>query len=70
GRAQDRMKRQRDYAIAITGLVYILGIMDAVVDAHLYQQRHDPDLAIRPAIIYDQFATQPPTAGLSLNFKF
>ncbi|MDO5617068.1 MAG: DUF5683 domain-containing protein [Cruoricaptor ignavus] len=70
GRAQDRMKRQRDYAIAITSLVYILGIMDAVVDAHLYQQRNDPDLAIRPAIIYDQFATQPPTAGLSLNFKF
>ena len=35
GRTQDRAKRQRDYAIAITGLVYILNIVDAVVDAHL-----------------------------------
>ena len=28
GRTQDRAKRQRDYAIAITGLIYILNIRD------------------------------------------
>ncbi|WP_435525274.1 DUF5683 domain-containing protein [Chryseobacterium indoltheticum] len=27
GNAQDRVKRQRDYAIAITGLIYILNIV-------------------------------------------
>lgn len=70
GRAQDQAKRQRDYAIAITSLVYILNIMDAVVDAHLYEQRHDPDLAIKPTVIYDQFAEANAKAGLSLSYRF
>lgn len=68
--AQDRSKRQRDYAIAITGLIYILNIVDAVVDAHLYDGRKDPDLTFTPAIIYDEFGNNPPKTGLSLNFKF
>lgn len=70
GRAQAQAKRQRDYAIAITSLVYILNIMDAVVDAHLYEQRHDPDLAIKPTVIYDQFAEANAKAGLSLSYRF
>lgn len=70
GRTQDQAKRQRDYAIAITSLVYILNIMDAVVDAHLYEQRHDPDLAIKPTVIYDQFAEANAKAGLSLSYRF
>lgn len=70
GRTQDRMKRQRDYSIAITGLVYILNIMDAVVDAHLFEQRNDPDLALTPTVIYDPLASASSKAGLSLNFKF
>lgn len=70
GRAQDTFKRQRDYAIAITGLVYVLNIIDAVVDAHLYDQKRDPDLALQPAIIYDEYATQSTKAGLSLSFRF
>lgn len=68
--AQDRSKRQRDYAIAITGLIYILNIVDAVVDAHLYEGRKDPDLTFTPAIIYDEFGNNPPKTGLSLSFKF
>ena len=70
GNAQDRIKRQRDYAIAITGLIYILNIVDAVVDAHLYEGRKDPDLTFAPAVIYDNFRTQPPKTGLALNFRF
>lgn len=70
GNTQDRAKRQRDYAIAVSGLIYILNIVDAVVDAHLYDQKHDPDLAIKPAIIYDEFGTQNAKAGLSFNYKF
>lgn len=71
GNAQDRRKRQRDYAIAITLGVYILNIIDAVVDAHLYEGRRDPDLAISPVIIND--FTSPDysaKAGLSLNYRF
>lgn len=70
GRVQDRAKRQRDYAIAVTGLVYILNIVDAVVDAHLYEGRKDPDLTLAPAVIYDDFNTNPPRTGLALSFRF
>ena len=70
GNAQDRSKRQRDYAIGISALIYILNIVDAVVDAHLYEGRHDPDLAITPIIINDQFTNSYAKAGLSLNFRF
>lgn len=70
GNAQDRSKRYRDYSIAITGLVYILGIVDAVVDAHLYEQRHDPDLALKPTIINDNIGIGQAKAGLSLSYRF
>ncbi|MDR2204922.1 MAG: DUF5683 domain-containing protein [Flavobacteriaceae bacterium] len=70
GRVQDRAKRQRDYAIAITGLIYVLNIVDAVVDAHLYEGKHDPDLTLQPTVIYDEFALQNTKPGLSLRLKF
>ncbi|KIC64837.1 DUF5683 domain-containing protein [Chryseobacterium taiwanense] len=70
GNVQDRAKRQRDYAIAITGLIYILNIVDAVVDSHLYESRHDPDLSFAPAVIQDQFGITPPKTGLSLSYRF
>lgn len=70
GRTQDRAKRQRDYAIAITGVVYVLGIIDAVVDAHLYEGRKDPDLALKPTVIFDEFAPINTKAGLSLSYNF
>ena len=70
GNTQDRAKRQRDYAVAITGLIYILNIVDAVVDAHLYEQKHDPDLALKPTVINDNFGMGYAKAGLSLTFRF
>jgi len=70
GRTQDQAKRQRDYAIAVTGLIYILNIVDAVVDAHLYEGRKDPDLALKPTIIYDEFGKMNSKAGLSLSYNF
>ena len=70
GNAQDRSKRQRDYAIAITGLIYILNIVDAVVDAHLYEPRHDPDLSFAPTVVQDQYGFAPPKTGLSLSYRF
>lgn len=70
GNAQDRSKRQRDYAIGITGLIYILNIIDAVVDAQLYEGRHDPDLAIVPSVINDQYNLGMAKPGLTLSFRF
>src|SRR5690606_32905037 len=70
GRTQDRVKRQRDYAIAITSLLYVLNIVDAVVDAHLYEGRKDPDLAVKPTVIFDEFGKNASNAGLSLSYNF
>ena len=70
GREQDRWKRYRDYWIAGTTLVYILNIVDAVVDAHLYEGKNDPDLSLKPTVIFDDFGKQSPTAGLSFNYSF
>lgn len=70
GNTQDRAKRYKDYAIAVTGLVYILNIVDAVVDAHLYDQKHDPDLAIKPTIVNDNYGLGYAKAGLSLTYRF
>lgn len=70
GNAQDRAKRQRDYAIAITGLIYILNIVDAVVDAHLYESRHDPDLTFKPSLIQDQYGFDTPKTGFALSYRF
>ena len=70
GNIQDKAKRQRDYAVAITGLIYVLNIVDAVVDAHLYEQKHDPDLALKPTVINDNFGMGYAKAGLSLTFRF
>lgn len=70
GRTQDRARRQRDYAIAVTALVYVLNIVDAVVDAHLYEGRKDPDLALNPTFIFDEFSLDNSKAGLSFTYKF
>ncbi len=69
GRAQDRVKRQRDYAIAITALIYVLNIVDAVVDAHLYEGRQDPDLALSPAVIQDELSGKQAVA-LGVRYRF
>lgn len=71
GRQQDTAKRYRDYWIAITAGVYLLNILDAVVDAHLYEGRRDPDLALSPTIIFNEVnPVAVPHPGLALQFKF
>ncbi len=69
GRTQDRVKRQRDYAIAVTALIYVLNIVDAVVDAHLYEGRQDPDLALSPAVIQDELSGKQAVA-LGVRYRF
>lgn len=71
GNTQDSRRRYRDYAIAITAGIYILNIVDAIVDAHLYEGRKDPDLAISPSILHDY--TNPKhtaKAGFTVRYKF
>ena len=71
GNTRDSRRRYRDYAIAITAAVYLLNIVDAVVDAHLYEGRKDPDLALSPTILNDYSGMDYSVkAGLSLSYKF
>lgn len=69
GNTQDARRRQRDYAIAITAGIYLLNIIDAVVDAHLYEGRKDPDLVISPVLL-ENYTHQQGVAGLSLRYRF
>ena len=66
---QDEYKRNRDYSMALTILAYVLNIVDATVDAHLFSIKNDPDFTWKPVIIQDQYTYQP-VMGLNLNFKF
>ena len=70
GRTQDRAKRQRDYAIAITAGIYLLSIIDAVVDAHLSPMKNDPDLAFAPVIVADPMGFEPGKPGIGLVYRF
>lgn len=68
GVIQDDMKRNRDYAIVLTVLAYALNILDATVDAHLYEIRKDKDLSIDPTAFIDP-QTGKSIVGLALTLK-
>lgn len=70
GRTQDRFKRQRDYAIAITALVYVLNILDAAVDAHLYEQKKDPDLVFYPSMIPNEYTGVGGVLAFGVRYRF
>lgn len=66
---QDDRKRSRDYAIALTALGYLLNILDATVDAHLYGINKDPDLSFQPVMMQD-FHSSEIRIGLGVNYQF
>lgn len=66
---QDTRKRTRDYAIALTALGYLLNVLDATVDAHLFGINKDPDLSMKPVILQHQQSNEM-AMGIGLNLKF
>lgn len=66
---QDDRKRSRDYAIALTALGYVLNILDATVDAHLFGIKKDPDLSFQP-IILQNYQTNELAMGFGFSYKF
>ena len=64
-------QRYRDLGIIGFSLLYVLNIVDATVDAHLFTFDVSPDLSIsiRPSI-YSSAYTNTYTKGLSLSVKF
>lgn len=66
---QDDFKRKRDYSVALTVLAYLLNVVDATVDAHLFTIRHDAEMSFKPTIIQGEITPQP-VFGLAFNLKF
>lgn len=65
---QDDFRRNRDYAIAVTTLVYVLNILDATVDAHLYEIRRDRDLSLEPTALLNPVSGKV-NMGLALKIN-
>lgn len=68
---QNYYHRYRDLSVIGAGLLYVLNIVDASVDAHLFTFNVDDDLSfhIQPTLINIAKANQY-TTGFSLNIKF
>ncbi|MEX1188478.1 MAG: DUF5683 domain-containing protein [Bacteroidia bacterium] len=68
---QDFYRRNRDLSIVGMALLYALNIIDATVDAHLFDFNVSDDLSlkIRPSAVYTAFSPIP-AAGIGLNFRF
>lgn len=66
-------RRQRDFTYLWIGIVYVLNIVDASVDAHLSTFDIGDDLSMKVAPYYDHrlwAKNNQGTFGLSLQFKF
>jgi hypothetical protein len=68
---QDFYRRNRDLTIVGMALLYALNIIDATVDAHLFDFNVSDDLSmhIRPKAVYPAFSAVP-AFGVGLNLRF
>jgi len=68
---KDYYRRNRDLTYILTGLWYILNVIDATVDAHLFTWDVDEDLSLRwqPAM-HEPVYGYKPKGGLKLTFNF
>ncbi len=67
---RDFYRRNRDLSLIFAGLVYVLNIVDASVDAHLYYFDVSDDLSMRvdPAIIPSSTGALSASLLVTLNF--
>ncbi len=66
---QRRFRKDRELAVLLTTIAYILNIVDANVSAHLQQYNIDNKLSVRPNMDFDKLSTQP-SFGLKLHYSF
>ena len=60
-----------EISIGVTAIFYVLNIIDAMVDAHLYYFDISDDLSLRwsPSVM-PSLAHNRPSYGMSLQFRF
>ncbi len=68
---KDGYRRNMEFSYIITGLIYILNIVDASVDAHFYTYDVNENLAVKiePRVIFKTIEPTP-TANITLTYKF
>jgi len=66
----NKTRRQRDYFSILTGIWYILQIMDAHVDAHLKEFDLNPQLQVKVEPMVENSQLTGRNSGVSLKFKF
>lgn len=68
---KDDARRYRDLNWILAGLWYVLNILDATVDAHLFSWEVDDNLSLRvEPQMYNQMGYQKPAGGLKLSLRF
>jgi hypothetical protein len=67
---QDQYRQNRDLFIIVTSLVYVLNIVDALVDAHLFSFDVSDDLSLNWQPYCSYTANAKGAAGLSFQLKF
>jgi Family of unknown function (DUF5683) len=68
---RDYYRRNLEFTYILTGLWYVLNIVDAAVDAHLYNYDINDDLTIRFKPVFDYAQNTPKIhPGVSLSFRF
>lgn len=67
----DGYRKNRDLSFAAATIVYVLNIIDAHVDAHLFTFNVDDNLSLKlePAF-YPAFANRPPHSELKIKLNF
>lgn len=63
-------RRNRDLTIIITTAVYVLNLLDAYVDAHLFNFNVNDNLSLQALPDFGLDHMAKPTAGIRLNFTF
>lgn len=66
---RDYYRRNRDFCYIIAGVVYVLNIIDAYVDAHLKDFDVSDDLSLHTHPYFNIDGTGSPVAGISLCFR-
>ncbi|MCQ2285165.1 MAG: DUF5683 domain-containing protein [Bacteroidales bacterium] len=68
---KNKYRRNMEISIGVTAIFYVLNIIDAMVDAHLYYFDISDDLSLRwsPSVM-PSLAHNRPSYGMSLQFRF
>lgn len=66
----DRSRRERDYFLILSGMWYILQLVDAHVDAHLKEFEVNPRMQVRIEPMLENTMLTGRSTGVRLSFRF